>query len=279
MNPDDASEFDDPALKSALRRALAGDGAPAHLRGRIELALAGVGPTLVPGDDLGGWRGHWERWRDTIYASIAAAVLALGIGVVVLQYRGAFDGRPPAYATPLDADLPAGLASAVIEQHHRGLALGLPSPVAVATPVSTSTSPATKDLTALSTQLSGRLGVPVLVADPGAEWALAGAGICQMGPVKAAHLLFTRGDDALSIFSLPAAGGLYKAPDNARYAAMVRGQPIVGFKRGPGLYLAVGYSAEGRVMLSDVLMVRNLLQGNDPYGACSTTQGVTGATP
>jgi hypothetical protein len=271
MNPDDASEFDDPALKSALRRAFAGHGAPAHLRGRIELALAGAGPTLVPGQDSGGWRGSWERWRDTIYASIAAAVLALGIGVVVLQYRGAFDAGLPAYAGSIDADLPPGLAGAVIEQHHRGLALGMPSSVAVATVVSTSTSPATKDLTTLSNQLSSRLGFPVLAADPGPEWALSGAGICQVGPVKAAHLLFTRGDDAVSIFSLPAAGGLQQAPDNARFAAMVRGQPIVAFKRGLGMYVTVGYSAEGRVMLSDVLLVRNLLQGNDPYGGCSTT--------
>src|SRR5687767_4947275 len=92
----DEREFDDPALRAALRRAAGEETAPPELRSRIRTlleqgGLAAAWSGAAPARSRTSFREWWARWQSPIYASIAAAVVVIGVGLLVLEYNGTLE--------------------------------------------------------------------------------------------------------------------------------------------------------------------------------------------
>ena len=95
-----------------------------------------------------------------------------------------------------------------------------------------------------------RNGVTASTISLGADWKFKGAGICAVGDKQAAHLLFVRADEYVSIFSMlaPEECG-YSTED---YAALYEKHPVAGFRQGSALYCVVASSSK-RDMSKDEL--------------------------
>jgi len=103
----------------------------------------------------------------------------------------------------------------------------------------------------------------VLVAELGGDWQFQGATVSKISGVPAAHLLFKRGDETISIFSV-SAGAFYM--DNTRgdgttYAQMDKGHPISGFVQGGAIHCLVGSSKSGNISLKEVTALRDKIRG------------------
>src|SRR5215213_3594813 len=96
MEQDDL-QFDDPGLKGAIQRAWGSDRAPQSLRGRISYLVATAGSV----DDAPAEArsvSTIDRWRSRAYGLAAAAIVIIGIGLLVSFYLGTFDPFTPRYA-------------------------------------------------------------------------------------------------------------------------------------------------------------------------------------
>src|SRR5438067_12056208 len=92
--PDSSDSFNDPDLKSAVRRAWAGERAPAELRGRVAAAItsdAGRAAQAPPPAEFVhdsapvALRRVAQRGRSPLFSLAAAALLLLAVGAVVYR--------------------------------------------------------------------------------------------------------------------------------------------------------------------------------------------------
>jgi hypothetical protein len=114
----------------------------------------------------------------------------------------------------------------------------------------------------LGTLLEQRIGhhVPMLMLKDG--WKFTGGGVCTVGSVPAAHLLFTRGNDAVSIFSI-SSNVLYPGSDSAgkrNYAQTEQGHQIAGFISGGAVHCVVTSSTTNDLSLRDAIRMREELR-------------------
>jgi hypothetical protein len=110
--------------------------------------------------------------------------------------------------------------------------------------------------------LSGKVNVPVAAITVGDGWQYCGAGPCPVAGTKSGHLLFKRGNQSLSIFSMPVKG--FGVVMNERYAADVDGHIIAGFTRDGALYCVVGHDPDGKLDEGQIRGVEQSLM--DDYG-------------
>jgi hypothetical protein len=239
------TQFDDPALKSALQRVWGGDAASPALRRRIEKSL-----------DQQKWaeQSILRRWRAPLTGLAAAAVLAVVFSmsaVVATQNR--------------DRTVPTWFADAVVAAHDRCVAEDLKNPEAHGRKIDFANR---DEVRAVRSSLNRQIGYPVMVYSPGKDWKLDGARVCTVGNIPAAHLMFTRGKETLSIFSI-SAGALYNdrsVPDGVRYAQVDKGHGVAGFTYGGALHCVVGNSPEksNKVELAAVTAVRDMMFASHP---------------
>ena len=266
----DEREFDDPALRAALGRALVEESAPPALRSRVESLVtegeraastdAGRSPTS--------FRDWWARWQSPIYGSIAAAVVVLGVGLVALQYTGTLDRwMAPALPPPQTAQLPKAFGSAMVTVHNTCAGMSDHHLAARS---------AGNDLNAVKAALAANATFPVVATSPGEGWVFKGAGQCPVGGSKAVHLLFARGSARVSVFSFPATAAVepgYIPVDGMSYASVIDGQPVAGFVYNGGLHCIVGSGANGGAQgapaLKDVSAMRDLLASTCGASSCS----------
>ncbi len=105
---------------------------------------------------------------------------------------------------------------------------------------------------AAAANLSQSIQRPVFVADLTRNgWTYRGASVRNVGPNTAAQLYFTKGKQAISVYSLPASAA-NGARDDVEYDKDFNGSPIAGFTRGPGLYCIVGSSEDDSLKLGEV---------------------------
>jgi hypothetical protein len=210
------SEFTaDPALKSALRRALDVESAPPALRQRIMALRTAPGETPVH-KPIPMFR------RNPLYGLAVAAVLVLGLGM--LGYQIWQMNRGPVYDRSRFA-LSHELYKAMVDVH-----------AARANDAGTADGGAV----AAAAKLSTSIDRPVFVADLTRDgWTYRGAGVRTVGSNTAAQLYFTRGKQAISVFSLPASAAA-GAREGEEYDKDFNGSPIAGFTKGSGLYCIVG---------------------------------------
>jgi len=223
--------FDDPALKAALGRALGREAAPADLRSRILAATAG-GQKSVPALATRSDQPIPLR-RSPLYRLAVAAILIIGFGG--LGYRIWDMNRAPKYDFAIA--IPDELYKAMVDTHS----------VRVTHPTGD-----TVTTLAAAGSLSAPVNRPVLVADLTKDgWKFEGGAVRDVGGHPTPQLFFTKGQAALSVFSLPAAA----APggrEGSDYATVKENSPIAGFMKGDGLFCIVGSSPDNSLPLEEV---------------------------
>ena len=227
MQESPVQPFDDPALKAALRRTLGRDSAPAALRDRIK-GLTAAAP-LPEGKPIPLFR------RSPAYRYAVAAVLVIGFGGLAYQIWQM--NRPPVYNQAYA--IPNSFYKAMIATHTGRLEdkLGGDSVTTLAS----------------ASSLGGQIQRPVLVADLTKDgWTFKGGAVRKVGADDAAQLFFTKGNAAISVFSLPASA-VPKARDGESYDTRFdASHAIAGFTRSGGLFCVVGSSEDGSLSVDEV---------------------------
>jgi len=196
-------QFNDKALKAAVRATWGEQRAPENLRRSIAAIALAARPAP-------------PRFRIGPRSLAAAAVLVVGISSVVFQvYRL----RPVPPQLPNHYQLSSSLVADLAAKHDRDAYLGSTS----------------MDLAQLGKELSEKLGITVLSASPGPDYHFEGASISTIGNQQAAHLLFKRGSESLSIFSM-AADQLPHTNQWAHYDGCDAKHTMAGFVQDGGFY-------------------------------------------
>lgn len=218
MSQDPHSQFEDPALKAALRGALSGERAPAGLRARVANALAveAARPLKAP-------RGFdWKR--SPLVGLAAAALLIVGVGLIVYQAMPGLLGGGEEFVV---SDV---FYRDMVDTHKRTLVDG-----------TYHTIDAPKDdLQQIRKSLKDKLGHPVLVASLGPEWKLEGAGVSTVGTTAAAQVVYSRGNETISVFSFNPKAYYASGPEGTEYRKTMDGHPIAGVLKGRTIHCIVG---------------------------------------
>lgn len=238
----DEYQFDDPALKSALKRAFQMQIAPDELRRRIA-HLASVGGIGRP----------MRIWRSILKGSIAAAILFAIAGLLSWEY-GLFDRPSQRVAYGTMGQLPPEVAQQMIHRHEEMASMSQPHQL----------TSSHDNLSQVRQELQQKLGAIKMagleLGDPG--WEFRGARLTAVAGQAAAELLYEwhgPGEQRVSIFILsapPSCAG-YGTGD---YSLVSDGHPISGFLQGGGLYCVVGSSADGSLKPLEVDHIRQALQ-------------------
>lgn len=228
--------FDDPALKAALRRSLGQEAAPAALRDRIKAMAQQNAP--VANYSPGQQKPIPLFRKSPLYRLAVAAILIIGFGGLAYQIYQM--NKSPYDQTQV---FTAGLYQSMLDAHTAR------QQSTVADPVTSMASAAT---------LSKQIGQPVFVADLTKEgWTFKGGSVTKVGSDQAAELYFTKGNSAVSVFSLPASL-VPNAKEGQSYETLYKGAAIAGFTKGNGLFCIVETSQGGP--LTDSGEVQKLLQ-------------------
>lgn len=193
MPDSELPSFDDPGLKTALRRALGTEKAPDTLRARVQELLAksavsAAAPALKMSEPM---RVKRPIWRNPVWGLAAAALILVCIGLATIQFEIGHRGGQTMPA------LPAQFAQALVTTHdyccskpdHHVLK-GVPD----------------DDFRMMTQKLREQLGFPALAVAAGEGWKFYGASaLCQVGGVRSAHLVFKQDDKGLSVFSVAVA--------------------------------------------------------------------------
>lgn len=221
-------EFHDPALKEAVCRCWACDCASEQLRKRVAGLLNDYNRMVI-----GGPRSR-RRISRILWPLAAAAVLVISIALFN-RHRAGSSGRTL-------AALPISLETNLIRTHdhccklqsHQGLRV-----------------PRDNDA-AIIAAMHARLNQPVLMFHPADDaWNFRGAAICRVGNTPTGHLVFAKGADALSIFSLPKSL-LPGASEGSEYEATVDQHCIVAFVKDGALFCAVESGPAGTVSVDQL---------------------------
>ncbi|HTL30196.1 MAG TPA: hypothetical protein VL282_13280 [Tepidisphaeraceae bacterium] len=234
-------EFDDPALRQALKRAFGADMAPLPLVSRIQNALAAEIEPVAS---------RPARPRPRIWSLAAAACLCLfSLSLLASQLWATF--APPRELMAVQSlDIPTELAQAMVARHD----------VCADQPDHHFLPGVDKnDLTAIRKSLSKALDQKVLVTTLPDGWVFRGASLCPVAGERSAHLLFTRGNQTLSLFSLPNADYPVSNSD-IPYEGVQANHPIAGFTHGNGMYCLVGSSPDGKLTLDELKSLRDQLE-------------------
>jgi hypothetical protein len=240
--------FDDPKLKSAVQRVWRQHIAPENLRARVGQLLEESGNSL----SIGSNRSSGQNW---IGYAIAASVLI---------FAGLMTWGPyPSGTSPLDRDLPASVAQGMVNRHD--LCCGVPDHHALGG----------SDFALIGRTLSGDLRVPVIATNING-WTFAGAAPCPVWGHETAHLLYRKGNDTMSVFSIPAADFDLKYDDGA-YATQIGNHEIAGFLKNGGLYCVVEQSPDGSISAARVQALSDQLHAS--FGKITYTAPTAAARP
>lgn len=274
MTPDDPTTFADPKLKAAIRRTWGRETAPAALQDRIQSLLTQQRDAQGSGDVIHVAPSFWRRPHIRRLGISAAAVVVLGVGLVAFQLSGSGDdiasssptptpsltpGKPRStFSTagaPASVELPADLGAKIVkahdvcvrvhpEEHHLFNA-------------------APKDnYKLISERMAAQLKYPVVATAMGDGWNFLGASLCPVGEKRVAHMMYSRGDAHLSVFSLPASA-FPGCAEHQTCDADLNGRPVAGFAEAGGFYAVVA-SSEGEtpVDLEQVRAIRDRVRAD-----------------
>jgi len=251
MAQHDQPEFEEPALKAAVRRNFESERAPARLRERIVAQMV-AGDGEPAGERARSWR--LRLGPHPVRTLAAACIAVIAVSVAAYQVKTNFFPSTPTMTYTVQ-ELPATFAMEMVKTHTS--CAKLPDHHLVTG----------DDFKKLAEMLSAQVKVPVAALDlPG--WTFKGAGACKVGSVISAHLVYANAQgQSVSVFSLPA-DAVYAAPDGATYSQTVEGHPLSGFKQGSGLYCVVGSSSG-----SDALSMKTVESLRDKLHACLPAVG------
>lgn len=260
MTPE-TKEHDDPALKSAIRRAIGGEAASPRLRARVE-ALMGNAPTTSA--ERARWRIGLAPQHRRIAA--AAAMVLFALGLMAYQIREEFF---PTWGTQTPnvrvVEFPVSFAASLTRTHDNCAKLAdhhlIPG----------------EDFAALREKLSKDQGFDVFAAALGDGWSFKGAGECQVESVRAAHLLFVKGDDVVSVFSMLSVemcGG-----ESYAFEQTHDNHPIATVRNGGVTYSVVASRANGDITTADIRPVFTKVQQLMCPGGCKIIDASIAGAP
>ena len=263
MSKEDDLFEDDPALRSAVRRALGGETAPADLRRRVEAMLvAAPAAAAASGTSRPPLRLRWPAWMgESPYKTLAAAVVAfLAIGLMFYQ-SGVFEGGRHANTAP-HVEFPLSVAQDMVKVHEATAKANLS---------------ATGADTALATKLTQTEGFTVATLNNAAGWQFKGGEESTIGTSKGAQLLYGNNEQLVSVFSV-------RGPDHCNggnsdiYRGTINGHPVTGFVQEGVVYAVVASASRPDVhpALSDLDPLLSQIQSSCRGGSCGTS---TTATP
>jgi hypothetical protein len=238
---EETTQFDDPALKAALKRAAGDSRASDALRRRVERLAAETrdeivsAPSVVARID----RRPNRPWRRYVVAAVVLMTAGL-VSLVVHRNKLAEEHRQKVLARNYEALDP------MAEGHGEWT---LPDDAEM---VDWSPSPES-----LAIELSQKLGRPIPVVNLEKQgWQLSDTSVHKIDGRMAARLRFTRGDkERLTVFSLPA-GAVVDAEEGSDYAYLIDNHPIAGFVRKGSVNCVVldeGVDLEEAVRLREVI--------------------------
>jgi hypothetical protein len=214
MQPQPDREFNDPVLKDAVRRCWSCDCAPSELQKKIA-SLCASSDANEHQKPLG--KLSWVIWPMAIAASL---VLAVG-------FFHRFENHPAPLA--IAPAIPVSLENDLIFRHDR----------CCIEPNHQHVNAPKNDDAAIENAMHQQLNRPVLVFHPqDRKWDFRGASICPVGSVPAGHLVFVKGKNALSIFSLPKSF-FPDAVEGKQYAVATDKHCIVGFVKDGAFFCLV----------------------------------------
>jgi hypothetical protein len=275
-------QLDDPTLKEAIRRAFpAAESAPPRLRQRVEAMLATGAVASIA--SAAGRNGHdagsglrrpsraWWAGESPKKTAVVAALVLIAVGFMVFQIWDEFGGGAarPVYAGT--TTLTDSFAASLVRAHDN--CAKLPDHHLV---------PGT-DPAAMKKQLTQTEGVNVAAVDLAPAWQFKGAGICTVdGATKAAHLLYARGRDMISVFSMPAVSGCGRGGMEA-YQKIVQNHRIAGIFANGAVYCIVGSSPQMDLTQKDLDLLLERVQADVGGEACVVDDTASGlaipATP
>src|SRR5688500_17614219 len=197
--------FDDSAFKAALARSLPKERAPEALRNRIAaLTASGAKPSAwedAPPIKLPVYRQRWVRLAAAALFAVAAVITALLVN------------RESSSVTP-GYEIANSVYKGMVSTHE-------------ARKNNTANPDTVTTLAAAGQQLSKQLGRGVWAPDLTKDgWTFHGGAIRTIGTSQVAQLYFTKGQESLSVLSLPSS--LAKgAKDGSTYETTFSGTPIV----------------------------------------------------
>ena len=269
MSTTHPNSFEEPELKAAVRRVWGGETAPAALRERVQ--AMGIGAASAPAADItpvaAGQRQSWTwplRYPRSVYGLAAAAMMVIGFAVAYQldqpPTRPVYWGSTVSSATHSTSNpsmppavLPASVAERLVDVHSRCARL----------PVHNAFRDIPRDdFDALRRRLENELGFPVLAGpiDGGrGDWVFRGGAICPVGQVPAAHLVFSRKGQAVSVFSLPRAA-FPQANDDEVDEDRNPDHPLTVFVRPGGIHCIVGSSSDGSLSPEDLRLIGERLR-------------------
>jgi len=278
------SEFDDPGFKAAVQRTVGRETAPPSLRAKVEsLMAAEAASSLATHDANDAPNGtptapaksslpRGSRWltRDRSFwrTAAAAAIVVLAVGFMAYEirevvfppspYAGGGGGAGGAMAVPtaIVADMTRTHDTcSKLPDHHK-----IPG----------------NDPVALKDKLTAGAGVSASSISLGADWTFKGAGVCKVGEKDAAHLLFVRADEYVSIFSL--AAGEECGYGSEEYREVYEKHVVTGFRRGNALYCVVGSSDKRDLSKNAFDPILQKMQESVAMGCMSNETMVAAAT-
>lgn len=235
---DSPGQFDDPVLKSAVRKAYADERASVELRRRVAEMAHSASPVGTSHLSIGR--------RNPWYGLAAAAILILAIGVAISQYLGVFS-----FESASPNALPVAVVDGMTATHDACAKL----PDHHLLPIDND-----DDMVAIAQALNKELARPVLAAALGDGWSFRGAGICQVGRYSAGHLLFSRGDQLVSLFSMPSVS--YQVKGSGNYELVASGHPLAGFAAPRGLFCLVGSDPTGALTTDELARLRDKVRNS-----------------
>jgi hypothetical protein len=259
------ASFDDPGLKAAVRRAWGSETAPEALRAKVNsLRSSRAAPSQVvaPPAVIGSirpsfWQQPWLR-----YGFAAAAMVLLGFGIAYKldpNHSGRSSGISGTEVT-YASTVPQPVARELLESHDRCSKYADHNAYPDLSP---------DDFSTIRQRLEKRLGFPVLAGNVEEAlgrngWKFKGAAVCKVGDVDAAHLVFVRAGQAISIFSLPRSicndtGGDPRECEDAN-----PDHPVAVFVWSDGVHCVVGSSTDRSLSVDQVRSVLEHLRPTLP---------------
>jgi hypothetical protein len=241
MTPD-SSDFHDPELKSAIRRAWGDECCPSHVRRRVEAMFAEQDRIVRPRSSM---------WRQKLSALSLAASVAIVAGVGVFSLQRDWRSSPTLTTT---ASLPAELSQQLIQSHDACAKLhAADHHLFDAAPPD--------NFKLIAAKMTEQMKYPVIATPMGADWDFKGAAVCPVGPSKRPHLLYSHGDVFVSVFSFPASA-CSACPDHQTCETDLNGHPVAAFAEAGGFYCVVASSHGATTIdLQQVRALRDQLRG------------------
>jgi len=246
MSDNGLSHFEDPALKAALKQAWGGESAPVSLRQAIGEIAFDARPVPI-------------RFPRFLRPLAAAAVLAVGVSCLAFQatkMRPSVSMPRPwlALHAPLEQQLAVRHDTCAAASSHRLAGL-----------IQT-------DFVQLQSQVKDALKVSAVTEALGAGFKFQGASVCQLNDhVQAAHLLFKRENEWLSIFSMPA-NSMPDVKSGSRYEGMDGKHKMLGFVENGNFYCVIGSDAPDTDCRDDVRSAYQEIRATFPSALASAVQ-------